>query len=74
MRELLRSLLEQGEKKAWLKFKENGADPQKIGAYLSALASATCLHHNSYSYLVFGVRDHDLAVAEAKFHKKQCTK
>jgi predicted HTH transcriptional regulator len=45
-----------------VEFKENNADPEEIGEYLSALANTAALHREPRSYLVWGVNDvsHDL--------------
>ena len=45
-----------------VEFKENNADPEEIGEYLSALANAAALHRQPLSYLIWGVNDatHDL--------------
>ncbi len=57
--ERLRAL---GREKDWFEFKVNNIDPQKLGENLSAVANAACLAHESYGYLVYGIRDHDFVV------------
>lgn len=51
----------------WLEFKENHADPQEIGEYLSALANSAALAGKATAYLVWGVRDGDHAVVGTTF-------
>jgi predicted HTH transcriptional regulator len=55
----LRSLSKECE---WVEFKENNANPQEIGEYISALSNSACYHKKEYAYLVFGIEDntHDL--------------
>lgn len=57
--ERLRALPAESE---WLEFKENMADPEEIGSYVSALANAAALHGEEKGYLVWGIKDgsHDL--------------
>lgn len=41
----------------WLEFKENNADPEEIGEYISALANSAVLANKAFAYLVWGVQD-----------------
>jgi ATP-dependent DNA helicase RecG len=41
----------------WLEFKENLANPDAIGEYISALANSATLHGETKAYLVWGVED-----------------
>jgi ATP-dependent DNA helicase RecG len=41
----------------WVEFKENKANPQEIGEYVSALANSAALLGKPYGYLVWGVED-----------------
>ena len=40
-----------------VEFKQNNADPEEIGEYLSALANAAALHRQPLSHLIWGVND-----------------
>jgi len=46
----------------WLEFKRNNAEPQEVGAYLSALANEASLGNQPRGYLIFGIDDttHDV--------------
>lgn len=46
----------------WFEFKRNHAEPERIGAYLSALANEAALRREARGYLVFGIDDgtHDV--------------
>jgi ATP-dependent DNA helicase RecG len=46
----------------WVEFKENYADHEDIGAYISALSNSAALLGKSAGYLVWGVNDstHDI--------------
>lgn len=39
----------------WLEFKQNKADPQDIGEYLSALANSATLWGKINAYLIWGI-------------------
>lgn len=41
----------------WLEFKENMANPEDIGEYLSALSNAAAFHGKVNAYLIWGIRD-----------------
>jgi ATP-dependent DNA helicase RecG len=41
----------------WIEFKENRADPEEIGEYISALSNAAALHGKSRAYLVWGIEN-----------------
>ncbi|MDH6290866.1 ATP-binding protein [Rhodococcus opacus] len=55
--ELVHRLRAQPAESEWLEFKENLADPDAIGEYISALSNAAALHGESRGYLVWGVQD-----------------
>lgn len=55
----------------WVEFKENNADPQQIGEYLSALSNGACLHDKGSAYLVFGIEDVTHAVKGTAFRPRQ---
>lgn len=59
---LLSEFLRQPRETAWLEFKENNADPEEIGEYISALSNAAALEGKAHAYLIWGVRDSDRAV------------
>lgn len=41
----------------WVEFKQNNAEPDAIGEYISALSNAAALEQESRGYLVWGVED-----------------
>jgi predicted HTH transcriptional regulator len=51
----------------WVEFKQNDAEPQTVGEYLSALANSAALVGKAFAYLVWGVRDADHAVVGTSF-------
>lgn len=51
----------------WIEFKENNAEPQVIGEYISALANAAALVGKAFAYLLWGVRDADHALVGTDF-------
>lgn len=46
----------------WIEFKENYADPQGIGEYISALSNTAALFNQEHAFMIWGVNDktHDL--------------
>lgn len=52
----------------WLEFKENYAEPEEIGEYLSALSNTAALQGKANAYLVWGVKDgtHDVVGTDFK--------
>lgn len=60
--QLLNRLLQETGESNWLEFKENNADPDYIGKWVSACSNAAILSGKQKAYLVFGVED--------KTHKK----
>jgi ATP-dependent DNA helicase RecG len=51
----------------WVEFKENNADPDEIGQYISALANSATLAEKSFAYIVWGVRDGDHQISGTRF-------
>ncbi|RKQ85823.1 putative HTH transcriptional regulator [Mycolicibacterium mucogenicum 261Sha1.1M5] len=66
-RRFLADLCQQPVETEWLEFKENLADPNAIGQYVSALANSAMRHGREHGYLVWGVRDGDHAVVGTRF-------
>jgi ATP-dependent DNA helicase RecG len=57
LQRLLTGLQSLPNEKEWVEFKENRADPEDIGEYISALSNTARLKGESYGYVVWGVRD-----------------
>lgn len=51
----------------WVEFKENRAEPEDIGEYISALSNSAALHGRSRGYLVWGVRSTSQAIVGTTF-------
>ena len=51
----------------WVEFKQNTAEPEKIGEYISALANSAALLGKVNAYMVWGVRDEGHAVTGTRF-------
>lgn len=64
---LLAELCREPRETSWLEFKENKADPEGIGEYVSALSNAAALAGRARAYLVWGVRDGDHRVVGTTF-------
>ncbi|MDH4234929.1 MAG: putative DNA binding domain-containing protein [Gallionella sp.] len=64
---LVRELCKLPQETEWAEFKENDAEPQQIGEYLSALANSAALTGKAFAYLVWGVSDAEHTVVGTKF-------
>ncbi len=51
----------------WVEFKENDAEPQRIGEYLSGLSNAAALEGKAWAYLVWGVEDGTHSIVGTRF-------
>jgi len=55
----------------WIEMKENNANPEEIGEYVSALANGAAYMGQSKGYLVFGVNDKTRALVGTTFAPKR---
>ena len=58
----------------WVEFKENFADPNEIGEYISALSNAAALERKPSAYLVWGIQDGTHRVVGTRFKPTQARK
>ena len=58
----------------WLEFKENAANPEDIGEYLSALSNTAALNGKANAYLVWGIKDGTHEVTGTAFKPGQTKK
>lgn len=58
----------------WVEFKENKADPDDIGQYISALSNSARLRGESYGYLVWGIQDQSHQLVGTTFTPEQAKK
>ena len=65
--ELIPQLLEEGDEREWLEFKDSYYKPQDIGEYLSALANSAYIHGRENGYLIFGVENRTNNVVGTSF-------
>jgi predicted HTH transcriptional regulator len=64
---LLGGLRQLPTEKEWVEFKENRAEPDEIGEYVSALSNSARLKGEPYGYMVWGVRDPTHEVVGTRF-------
>ena len=59
---LVRELAELPSETEWVEFKENNADPDDIGEYISALGNSATYHEKNSAYLIWGIsnENHDI--------------
>ncbi|MGL4399992.1 MAG: AlbA family DNA-binding domain-containing protein [Luteolibacter sp.] len=54
---LISELRKQPAETSWLEFKQNKADPEDVGEYISALANMAALAGKANGYVVWGIED-----------------
>lgn len=64
---LVRELCKLPQETEWVEFKENDAEPENIGEYLSALANSAALAGKAFAYKIWGIRDNDHAIVGTDF-------
>ena len=67
LRRLVAQLAKLPKECEWVEFKENKADPEDIGGYISALSNAATLCGKPKAYLVWGVNDETHVIVGTKF-------
>ncbi len=65
---LLRELLKLPKETEWVEFKRNNANPEEIGAYISAIANSSALLGKQRGYMVWGVENDSHRVVGTRFH------
>jgi len=65
---LISELRKQPAETTWLEFKQNKADPEDVGEYISALANMTALAGKANGYVVWGIEDGSHRVVGTAFH------
>lgn len=71
---LLTELRSQSQETEWVEFKQNDADPEQIGEYLSALSNSAALHRKEAAYIVWGVENRTHHVVGTSFKPRQTKK
>ena len=65
----------------WIEFKENYADPQGIGEYISSLSNTAALFNQEHAFMIWGVNDktHEIVGTNfdqyrfsIRFHQRRC--
>lgn len=64
---LVRELCKLPKETPWVEFKQNKAEPEDIGTYLSALSNAAALEGKAHAYLVWGIEDTTHALVGTTF-------
>ncbi|MCA9320064.1 MAG: ATP-binding protein, partial [Planctomycetes bacterium] len=67
LRRLVRTLASGEHESECVEFKENRAEAEEIGAYLSAISNSAALHQQDVGYIVWGVRDGDHKIVGSTF-------
>ncbi len=52
----------------WVEFKQNKADPQEIGEYISALSNSAALNSKEHAYVIWGVKSNTHEIVGTNFH------
>jgi predicted HTH transcriptional regulator len=65
--DILKELRHLSNECEWVEFKQNNANPEEIGEYISALANGAALNGKVYAYMVWGVEDRNHDVVGTSF-------
>lgn len=68
---LVRELCKLPQETEWVEFKQNNADPRKIGEYISALANSAALCGKPNAYLIWGIEDRTHSITGTTFSPKK---
>ena len=69
---VVRELVALPRETGWLELKQNKAEPQEIGEYISALANSAATENKAHGYLVWGVHDESHAILGTSFDPAAC--
>ena len=64
---LVRKLCQLPYETEWVEFKENNAQHQDIGEYISALANGAAFNDKPYAYIIWGIEDETHAIVGTTF-------
>ncbi len=67
LQHLVRELVALPKETEWVEFKENNANPEDIGEYISAIANSAALEGKQRGYIVWGVRNEDHSIVGTSF-------
>jgi ATP-dependent DNA helicase RecG len=67
LQHLVQMIVDVPKETEWVEFKENNANPEEIGEYLSAISNSAALAGKDYGYIVWGVRDSDHEIVGTAF-------
>lgn len=70
--DLLNELRKLPKECEWVEFKQNYADKDDIGAYISALSNSASLHGKSAAYLIWGIEDSTHEIIGTSFDYGKC--
>ncbi len=70
-KEILEDLLKRKYETSWFEFKENWFEPDKLGAYISALSNVAKVKGSDYGYFFWGVNDKTHEVVGTNFDYDQ---
>lgn len=55
----------------WIEFKENKADPDEIGEYISAISNSAALHEQEVGFIIWGIEDQSRQVVGTSFRPRE---
>lgn len=74
LRSLLTELRGLPKETGWGEFKQNNAQPEKIGEYISALSNTAALEGKKDAYLVWGIEDDSHKIIGTTFRPNEVKK
>jgi predicted HTH transcriptional regulator len=67
----IKSLLALPRETEWIELKENNANPQDIGEYISAVANSAALHGQETGFIIWGIQDGSNEIVGTTFQPRR---
>lgn len=71
---IVRELCSLTNEAEWVEFKQNKAEPQEIGEYISALSNSAALYGKPSAFMVWGIEDDSHKIAGTAFNPGEAKK
>jgi predicted HTH transcriptional regulator len=72
--DIINTIRTHGTELPWIELKQNYADPQDIGEYISALSNTAALYNQSHGFVIWGVNDESHEVVGTSFNPQRARK
>ncbi|MCL2662970.1 MAG: putative DNA binding domain-containing protein [Oscillospiraceae bacterium] len=68
---IVRNACKSASEYPWIELKENNADPQQIGEYVSSLSNTAALYRQNYGFMIWGVNDSTHKIVGTQFYPEK---